>query len=68
MQINIVSCIFFIHVRFLKKNMLMLGIWQGKGKPPFHVYFEPFASEMVHLIDKGKVKNYSTCTVMITET
>lgn len=36
--------------------MLMRGIWQGKGKPPFHVYFEPFASEMVHLYDEGKVK------------
>lgn len=39
--------------RFSKQNMLMWGIWQGKGKPPFHVYFEPFASEMVHLYDEG---------------
>lgn len=53
--------------RFFKKNMLMWGIWLGKGKPPFHVYFEPFASEMVHLFDEGMIKNYYTCPVMITE-
>lgn len=46
--------------------MLMWGIWQGKGKPPFHVYFEPFASEMVHLYDEGRVKKGYTCTVIIT--
>ena len=35
--------------------MLMWGIWQGKGKPPFNVYFEPFASEMTHLYQQGTV-------------
>ncbi|XP_044168176.1 uncharacterized protein LOC122952196 [Acropora millepora] len=39
--------------RFSKQNMLMWGIWQGKGKPPFNVYFEPFASEMTHLYQQG---------------
>lgn len=33
----------------------MWGIWQGKGKPPFNVYFEPFASEMIHLYQQGTV-------------
>lgn len=34
--------------------MLMWGIWQGKGKPPFNVYFEPFATEMIDLYENGK--------------
>lgn len=34
--------------------MLIWGIWQGKGKPPFNVYFEPFATEMIDLYENGK--------------
>ena len=33
----------------------MWGIWQSKGKLPFNVYFEPFASEMTHLYQQGTV-------------
>lgn len=39
--------------------MLMWGIWQGKGKPPFNVYFEPFASEMMQSYEQGIVRNGS---------
>ena len=42
--------------------MLMWGIWQGKGKPHFNVYFEPFASEMVHLYQEGTVQNDNNLT------
>lgn len=31
----------------------MWGIWQGKGKPAFNVYFEPFATEMTKLYNDG---------------
>ena len=46
--------------RFSKQNILMWGIWQGKGKPPFNVYFEPFASEMTHLYQQGTVNSCQT--------
>lgn len=39
--------------RFSKQNMLMWGIRQGKGKPPFNVYFEPFATQMTNLYNDG---------------
>ena len=38
----------------------MWGSWQGKGKPPFNVYFEPFASEMTHLYQQGTVNSCQT--------
>lgn len=49
----------YLFFRFSKQNMLMWGIWQGKGKPPFNVYFEPFASEMMQLYEQGIVTNGS---------
>ena len=56
------TCIFHSHClaccafifRFSKQNMLMWGIWQGKGKPPFNVYFEPFATQMAKLYNDGE--------------
>ena len=33
--------------KVLRQNMLMWELWQGKGKLPFNVYFDPFASEMI---------------------
>ena len=50
--------------RFSKQNMLMWGIWQGKGKPPFNVYFEPFASEMTHLYQQGTVNKVSLLVII----
>lgn len=46
--------------------MLMWGIWQGKGKPHFNVYFEPFASEMVHLYQEGTVQNDNKLRCLLT--
>ncbi|KAK3731182.1 hypothetical protein QZH41_019239, partial [Actinostola sp. cb2023] len=46
--------------RFSKQNMLMWGIWQGKGKPPFNVYFEPFAVHMSELYKEGLQINLPT--------
>lgn len=53
--------------RFSKQNMLMWGIWQGKGKPPFNTFFEPFAHEMTCLYEKGiKVQVKSSPGELIT--
>lgn len=40
--------------RFSKRNMLLWGIWQGKGKPPFNAFFEPFTTQMNKLYKEGK--------------
>ncbi|PFX18774.1 hypothetical protein AWC38_SpisGene16844 [Stylophora pistillata] len=37
--------------RFSKQNMLIWGIWQRKDKPPFNVYFKPFATHMTNLYE-----------------
>lgn len=40
---------------------MLWGIWQGKGKPSFNTFFEPFTSEMSKLYNEGKccnVNNY----------
>ncbi|XP_020622265.1 uncharacterized protein LOC110059888 [Orbicella faveolata] len=39
--------------RFSKTNMMLWGIWQGKGKPPFNAFFEPFATQMNKLYKEG---------------
>lgn len=39
--------------RFSRENMLLVGIWQGKGKPPFQPYMEIFAEEMNKLKEEG---------------
>ena len=36
---------------------MLWGIWQGKGKPPFNTFFEPFTSEMSKLYNEGKCCN-----------
>lgn len=33
---------------------MLWGIWQGKGKPPFNAFFEPFTSEMNKLYREGR--------------
>ncbi|WAR10081.1 LOW QUALITY PROTEIN: hypothetical protein MAR_035157, partial [Mya arenaria] len=38
---------------FSRDNMLLVGIWQGKGKPPFKQYIESFSEEMNSLYNEG---------------
>ena len=35
--------------RFSRESMLLVGIWQGKGSPPFLQYMNTFGEEMCHL-------------------
>lgn len=39
--------------RFSRDNMLLVGIWQGKGKPPFRQYLSVFSEEMNGLYNFG---------------
>ena len=43
--------------RFLKKNMVLWGIWQGKGKPAMHAFQRPLVMALNKLSDKGKRMN-----------
>ena len=40
-------------VRFSRENMVLVGIWQGKGKPPFRQYMTSFSHAMNDLLSKG---------------
>ncbi len=39
--------------RFAKKNMILWGLWQGKGKPRFSTFFEVFTDDLIQLKCKG---------------
>ncbi|XP_069109923.1 uncharacterized protein [Argopecten irradians] len=39
--------------RFSRENILLVGMWQGKGKPPFHEYFKIFSDYMNTLYTSG---------------
>lgn len=39
--------------RFLKKNMILWGLWQGQGKPKMNTFFFPFVKEMRTLYNEG---------------
>ena len=39
--------------RFARSNMILVGVWQGKGKPPFKQYFEAFTKEMNNIQAEG---------------
>lgn len=39
--------------RFAKKNMILWGLWQGKGKPRFSTFFEVFTDDLIALKHKG---------------
>lgn len=39
--------------RFARENILLVGIWQGKGKPPFKALFKNFCAEMNPLYEDG---------------
>lgn len=40
-------------VRFSRDNMLLVGIWQGKGKPPFQQYMNIFSDQFNSLYEDG---------------
>lgn len=40
-------------VRFARENMLLAGVWQGKGKPPFQQYFHIFSDKINSLKEDG---------------
>ena len=39
--------------RFQCKNIVLWGLWQGRGKPPTNVFMKPFVDEFKVLSDKG---------------
>ena len=39
--------------RFSRENMVLVGIWQGKGSPPFLQYMNKFGEEMCSLYHEG---------------
>lgn len=39
--------------RFAKKNMILWGLWQGKGKPRFSTFFEVFTDDLINLKCEG---------------
>ena len=39
--------------RFSRENMVLVGIWQGKGSPPFLQYMNKFGEEMCSLYHQG---------------
>lgn len=39
--------------RFSRDNILLVGIWQGKGKPPFEPFFKIFSEYMNSLYNDG---------------
>ena len=41
--------------RFAKKNMVLWGLWQGKGKPRFSTFFEVFTDDLITLKLEGIV-------------
>lgn len=45
---------------------MLWGIWQGKGKPPFNSFFDPFTSEMSKLYNEGKCCNVNNFLLVIT--
>ena len=40
-------------LRFARENLIIAGLWQGKGKPPFKLYFSTFATEIKSLFTEG---------------
>lgn len=40
-------------LRFSRENLLIAGIWQGKGKPPFEQYMLRFSEEINRITDEG---------------
>lgn len=39
--------------RFLRKNMLLWGVWQGKGKPKMNMFLKPLILDLTKLYNEG---------------
>lgn len=42
-------------LRFARENIILAGIWQGKGKPPMQQYLEPLCAMFNDLYENGIV-------------
>lgn len=53
--------------RFARHNIILAGIWQGRGKPPFQQFMEAFTAQMDDLFSKGFniVVDHETITVRL---
>lgn len=51
--------------RFSRENMILVGIWQGKGSPPFLQYMNSFGEEMCSLYHEGIAVNTGSNMVTI---
>ncbi|KAJ8311221.1 hypothetical protein KUTeg_011228 [Tegillarca granosa] len=40
-------------LRFARENILLMGLWQGKGKPPFQSFLKIFSEEMNTIYNDG---------------
>lgn len=48
------------NLRFARQNVILTGIWQGKGKPPMDAFLKVFSEKMNDLHENGltiKIKN-----------
>jgi hypothetical protein len=41
--------------RFNKRNILLVGLWFHRSKPPMATFLRPIIEEMNRLADRGKV-------------
>ena len=55
--------------RFLKKNMLLWGLWQGTFKPKMNTYFKKLIVDLSHIYDRGITLSINgqsiTCKAML---
>lgn len=40
-------------IRFTRENIMLAGLWQGKGKPPFKILLQSLSEEINHLSNNG---------------
>lgn len=52
--------------RFARENLFLIGIWQGKGKPPFKVLMEQVGADLNELYNEG-VQIVMTDKVIVTK-
>lgn len=45
-------------MRFSRKNMILWGVWQARGKTVFQTFFQPFIKHMVQLKEMGVIWNH----------
>jgi hypothetical protein len=42
-----------VELRYCRENMVLIGMWQGKGSPPFHQYMSAFSDVATELYNEG---------------